>query len=113
MQYTAIGTTWRKLFLISGHARRDRSFQFTSLAHLLDAEYLRDCYESLNRNKAVGVDGVSWKEYGEELTENLERLVQKLKRKSYKPKPVGISQSLSAPEAQNSAQLLRITCTVN
>jgi group II intron reverse transcriptase/maturase len=87
MQYTDIGTTWRKLSLISGHAQRDRSFQFTSLAHLLDAEFLRDCYQSLNRNKAVGIDGVSWKEYGENLTENLERLVQKLKRKSYKPKP--------------------------
>jgi group II intron reverse transcriptase/maturase len=87
MQYTDIGTTWRKLSLISGHARRDRGFQFTSLAHLLDVEFLRDCYESLNRNKAVGIDGVSWKEYGEHLTENLERLVQKLKRKSYKPKP--------------------------
>lgn len=87
MQYTDIGTTWRKLSLISGHARRDRSFQFTSLAHLLDSEYLRGCYQSLNRNKAVGIDKVSWKEYGGNLTENLERLVQKLKRKSYKPKP--------------------------
>jgi len=87
MQYTDIGTTWRKLSLISGHARRDRGFQFTSLAHLLDAEFLRDCYESLNRNKAVGIDRVSWKEYGENLAENLERLVQQLKRKSYKPKP--------------------------
>jgi hypothetical protein len=81
MQYTDIGTTWRKLSLISGHARRDRGFQFTSLAHLLDAEFLGDCYQSLNRNKAVGIDGVSWKEYGENLTENLDRLVQKLKRK--------------------------------
>lgn len=87
MQYSDIGKTWQKLFLISGHARRDSSFQFTSLAHLLDVEYLRDCYNSLNRNKAVGIDGVRWNEYGENLTENLERLVQKLKRKSYKPKP--------------------------
>ena len=60
MQYTDIGTTWRKLSLISGHARRDPGFRFTSLAHLLDVEFLRDCYESLNRNKAVGIDGVSW-----------------------------------------------------
>lgn len=87
MQYTDIGTTWRKLSLISDHARRDPGFRFTSLAHLLDAEFLRDCYESLNRNKAVGIDGVSWKEYGENLTENLEHLVHRLKRKSYKPKP--------------------------
>ena len=87
MQYSDIGTTSRKLSLISGHARRDRGFQFTSLAHLLDVEVLRDCYESFNRNTAVGIDGVSWKECGEDLTENLDRLVQKLKLKSYKPKP--------------------------
>jgi len=85
--YTDIGKTWQILPLISGHARRDPLFQFTSLAHLLDEEYLRDCYASLNRNKAVGIDNVSWEEYGRNLDENLERLVSKLKRKKYQPIP--------------------------
>ena len=76
-----------KLSLISGHARRDHTFKFTSLAHLLNVEYLRDCYQSLNRNKAVGIDNVSWKEYGVDLDGNLERLVSKLKRKKYKSLP--------------------------
>jgi len=83
MLYTDIGKTWQILPLISGHARRDSTFQFTSLAHLLDEEYLRDCYTSLNRNKAVGIDNVSWEDYGRNLDENLERLVLKLKRKKY------------------------------
>lgn len=87
MQYTEIGQTWLKLSLISGHARRDRAFKFTSLAHLLDVEYLRDCYQSLNRNKAVGIDSVSWQEYGANLDENLEQLASRLKRKKYKPLP--------------------------
>ena len=87
MPYTDIGETWQKLSLISGHARRDSGFQFTSLAHLLNVEYLRDCYESLNRNRAVGIDNVSWEEYGRKLDENLERLVSRLKRKKYKPIP--------------------------
>ena len=87
MQYTDIGKTWHKLSLITGHARRDPDFQFTSLAHLLDVEYLRDCYKSLNRNKAVGIDNVSWEDYGENLNENLEKLVLRLKRKKYKPIP--------------------------
>jgi len=85
MPYTDIGETWQKLSLISGHARRDRDFQFTSLAHLLNVDYLRDCYKSLNRNKAVGIDKVSWEEYGTKLDENLELLVSRLKRKKYKP----------------------------
>ena len=87
MPYTDIGETWQKLSLISGHARRESGFQFTSLAHLLNVEYLRDCYESLNRNRAVGIDNVSWEEYGRKLDENLERLVSRLKRKKYKPIP--------------------------
>lgn len=81
------GKTWTKLSLISEHARRDANFRFTSLAHLLDVEFLRDCHHSLNRNKAVGVDKVSWEEYNANLDENLSGLVERLKRKSYKPKP--------------------------
>ena len=87
MPYTDIGETWQKLTLISGHAQRDPDFQFTSLAHLLNVEYLRDCYKSLNRNKAVGIDNVSWEEYGKDLDEKLELLVSRLKRKKYKPIP--------------------------
>ena len=80
MPYTDTGKTSHKLSLISGHARRDRKFQFTSLVHLLNEEYLRDCYKSLNRNKAVGIDKVSWEEYGKNLEENIGVLVSKLKR---------------------------------
>jgi group II intron reverse transcriptase/maturase len=87
VQYAETGKTQNKLPLIAEHARRDYTFQFTSLAHLLDAEYLRGCYLSLNRNKAVGIDKVSWEEYGIELDSNLEKLVSRLKRKKYKPIP--------------------------
>ncbi|OQY34196.1 MAG: hypothetical protein B6241_05780 [Spirochaetaceae bacterium 4572_59] len=87
MQYTEIEETWHKLSLISGHARRDHDFQFTSLAHLLNKEYLRDCYKSLKRNKAVGIDNVSWEDYGRKLDENLELLELRLKRKKFKPLP--------------------------
>jgi len=87
MPHPDAGETWQKLTLITGHARRDADFQFTSLAHLLNEEYLRDCYKSLNRNKAVGIDKVSWEEYGKNLDENLELLVSRLKRKKYRPIP--------------------------
>ena len=76
-----------KLSLITGHSRRDRTFKFTSLAHLLDVEYLRDCYRSLNRNRAVGIDNISWQEYGVDLDNNLQWLISRLKRKKYKPLP--------------------------
>jgi len=87
MQCTEIEETWQKLSFISGLATRDKTVQFTSLAHLLNESFLKECYFRLNRNKAVGLDAVTWKDYGENLTENIATLVQKLKRKSWKPIP--------------------------
>ena len=110
MQYTDIGKTWQKLSLISGHARRDPGFQFTSLAHLLNIEYLRDCYKSLNRNKAVGIDNVNWEEYGRKLDENLELLVSKLKRKKYKPKP---ARRVYIPKSETEKRPLGISALEN
>jgi len=76
-----------KLALISRRAREDSKLRFTSLAHLLNAEFLRECYRSLGKEKAVGIDGKSWQEYGENIDENLDDLVQRLKAKRYKPLP--------------------------
>ena len=84
---TETGKTWTKLSLIAGHARRDHDFQFTSLMHLLNVEFLRDCYNSLNRNRAVGIDEVSWEDYGVNLEKKLEDLVSRIRRRSYKPMP--------------------------
>lgn len=82
-----MSNTWFKLSLISERAKREPDFQFMSLAHLLNTEFLSDCFNRLNRNKAVGIDNVSWKDYNKNLDENLEKLVGKMKRKKYKPQP--------------------------
>jgi len=110
MPHPDAGETWQKLSLISGHARRDPDFQFTSLAHLLNVGYLRDCYKSLNRNKAVGIDNVSWEEYGRKLDENLELLVSKLKRKKYKPKP---ARRVYIPKSETEKRPLGISALEN
>ncbi len=62
--------------------------KFTSLAHLLNVEFLEECFRELKRNKAEGVDGVTVEEYEEGLEENLKDLVSRLKAKRYRPKPV-------------------------
>ncbi len=53
MPDTEMGQTWHTLPLIAGHARRDPAFRFTSLAHLLNEEFLRDCYYRLKKKAAV------------------------------------------------------------
>jgi RNA-directed DNA polymerase len=79
--------TWTKLALIAERARREPQCRFTSLAHLLDTGFLATCYYRLGRDRASGVDGVTWKKYGEHLEENLRDLVARMKAKRYKPQP--------------------------
>jgi len=73
--------------LISERARKESKVQFTSLAHLLNKTFLRECYLELGRDRASGIDGVSWQAYGENLNENLANLVKRMKAKQYRPKP--------------------------
>ena len=79
--------TSNKLALVSQRARKDKTFQFTSLAHLLNVEFLRGCYRSLGKEKAPGIDGRSWHDYGAHLDANLIDLVERLKAKRYYPLP--------------------------
>jgi group II intron reverse transcriptase/maturase len=80
-------STWIKLGLLAERARREPQCQFTSLAHLLDEGFLADCYHRLGKDRASGVDGVTWQEYGAHLTENLRDLVARMKAKRYRPQP--------------------------
>lgn len=79
--------TCAKLALIAERARREPRSQFTSLAHLLNERFLELCYYRLGRDRASGMDGVTWKEYGEHLEENIKGLVARMKAKRYKPLP--------------------------
>ena len=87
MPYSEMETTEFKLSLIAEHAKRNGAMQFISLAHLLNAAFLRKCFMSLNRNKAVGQDNQSWHGYAENLDENLTALVERLKAKRFRPIP--------------------------
>ena len=79
--------TLTKLALLSERARQEPQLQFTSLAHLLEVDFLRGCYFELGRDRASGIDGVSWQDYGKLLEENLANLVERMKAKRYKPQP--------------------------
>ena len=80
-------STLALLPLISERARKEPKLQFTSLAHLLNKKFLRECYLGLGRDRASGIDGVSWQAYGENLDENLANLVKRMKAKQYRPQP--------------------------
>ena len=87
MPDTEMDTTFAKLTLISRRAQEEPTCKFTSLAHLLNKGYLKACYNKLGRDRACGVDNVTWREYGQDLDANLESLVERLKNRKYKPLP--------------------------
>ncbi len=70
-------------------ACRDKKMQFTSLwHHVYNIHRLRRAYFSLKRKAAPGVDGLTWRHYGENLEDNLQGLSERLKRGAYRAKPV-------------------------
>jgi retron-type reverse transcriptase len=68
-------------------ARRDRKQKFTALLHHVTIDLLRDSYYSLQRAAAPGVDGVSWRQYGEGLEERLRDLHDRVHRGAYRAQP--------------------------
>ena len=61
---------------------------FTTLAHLIDVELLREAYRLTRKSGAPGVDGVTAREYAENLDDNLRALHQRLRTGCYQAPPV-------------------------
>ncbi len=110
MSSTELNKTLEKLSSISYCAKSDATFEFMSLTHHLNVSFLKDCYYNLDRNKAVGIDRVSWLEYKEDLDNNLETLVDKLKRKAFKPLP---ARRVYIPKGNNELRPLGISTIEN
>src|SRR5213593_2420240 len=70
-------------------AGKDKKLRFTALLHhIYNLDTLRVAYFSLKKEAAPGVDGETWRHYGEELERNLQNLSERLKRGAYRAKPV-------------------------
>jgi RNA-directed DNA polymerase len=70
-------------------AAKDKKLRFTALLHhIYNLDTLRMAYFSLKKEAAPGVDGETWRHYGEELEKNLQDLSDRLKRGAYRAKPV-------------------------
>jgi len=70
-------------------ARRHGQQRFTALLHhVYDVDRLRAAYLALTRAAAPGVDGETWRHYGEALEANLHDLAGRLRRGAYRAQPV-------------------------
>jgi group II intron reverse transcriptase/maturase len=74
---------------IRQQARRDGRMRFTALLHhVYDPVRLERAFFGLKKNAAPGVDGETWRHYGENLGSNIQDLSERLKRGAYRAKPV-------------------------
>ena len=60
---------------------------FTTLAHLMDEEFLKEAFYRLRKDAAAGVDQVTAKEYAVELEGNIRDLHKRLVEGRYKAQP--------------------------
>jgi len=68
-------------------AKEDKGLRFTALLHHVNIDLLRSSYQSLKKQAAAGVDGVTWEEYGEGLEDRLNDLHGRIHRGAYRAKP--------------------------
>ena len=96
-----------KLARISQLSKENPNMVFTSVGHLINKEMLKSCHVQMDGNKAVGIDGITKEEYGRNLDKNLEDLVERLKKKSYKPNPARL---VEIPKDNGKMRPLSIYC---
>ncbi len=68
-------------------ARQDRDVRFTALLHHVTVDRLREAYGAIRPDAAAGVDGVTWRDYGSDLEENLRDLHARVQRGAYRARP--------------------------
>ena len=69
-------------------ARQSPMMGFTSLAHLIDYDWLLLAYERTRKDGAVGVDGQTADDYAANLEANLKSLLERAKSGTYQAPPV-------------------------
>ena len=73
-----------KLGRIADKSKNEVRPIYTSLYHMLNDEMLIKCHKEMQGNRAVGIDEMTKAEYNSNLEEDISKLVDRLKNKSYK-----------------------------
>ena len=69
-------------------AKEAPGMAFTTLAHHIDLEFLKEAYRRTRKDGATGVDGQNAAGYAEKLEENLQSLLDRAKSGTYRAPPV-------------------------
>lgn len=96
-----------KLLKVRERARKDPSTRFLSLAHLIDEAALERAFHRQRKDAAVGVDGVTKEQYGQNLEMNLRDLHERLVAKRYRHQPI---RRTHVPKARGERRPIGISC---
>ncbi len=98
---------YERLDWINSAATKDKEARFMNLMHHFSVENLRQAFRQLDGNKAVGIDGITKKQYQEKLEPNLEALSDEIARGGWRPRP---SREVLIPKPQGGRRPLAIGC---
>jgi group II intron reverse transcriptase/maturase len=68
-------------------ARKDSKLKFSALLHHVNVSRLTESFFDLKKTAAVGIDGVTWHEYEQNMEDNIESLHGRIHRGAYRAKP--------------------------
>jgi retron-type reverse transcriptase len=77
-----------QLSQIALKAKFDRKARFTSLAHLLTPEFLKETWGEMNRKAASGIDGESCEQFESGFEQRVQEICQQLQAGTYRAPPV-------------------------
>ena len=85
----------------------EQGYKLQTIMHYVNRETLMKQHERQQENKASGIDGITKEKYTENLEENINNLLERMKKFSYKPKPV---RKVYIPKANGKLRGLGIPC---
>lgn len=85
---SGLGTVSTKQQRIAELARQAPPMAFTTLAHHIDLEWLKEAYQRTRKDGAVGIDGQTARDYAAHLEDNLRSLLERAKSGRYHAPPV-------------------------
>ena len=96
-----------KLLEVRERAKRNPQRRFLSLAHLIDEGALKRAYQRIRKDAAVGVDGVTKEQYGQELESNVANLHGRMKTGRYRHQPL---RRVHIPKDKGRTRPIGISC---
>jgi RNA-directed DNA polymerase len=80
-------TVSTKLARIAEQSKRDATWVFTTLAHLMDEDFLTEAFYQLRKDAAAGIDEMTATEYAVNLGERIADLHRRLVAREYRAQP--------------------------